>query len=105
MALIAHQENRDKLLKSLQDLGAVEVVSTKLEGLESAQHSLSLSHFEEKYAAVREALETLRPYDEDKPSFLTPKPPISRSSLVDTANRFDEAQQIIGSIKARNNFV
>jgi len=100
MALIAHQDSRDKLLKSLQDLGAVEVVSTKLEGLSGAHHPQTLSLLEEKYAAVREALETLRPYDENKPSFLTPKPPISRSSLKDTVKRFDEAEEIIDKVKA-----
>jgi len=100
LALIAHQDSRDKLLKSLQDLGAVEVVSTKLEGLNCANHPQTLSLLEEKYAAVREALETLRPYDQNKPSFLTPKPPISRSSLKDTVKRFDEAEDVIDKIKA-----
>lgn len=100
MALLAHQDSRDKLLKSMQDLGAVEVVSTKLEGLSGAHHPMTLSLLEEKYAAVRDALETLRPYDENKPSFLTPKPPISRGSLKDIAKRFDEAEEIIDKVKA-----
>ena len=100
LALVAHQDSRDKLLKSLQELGAVEVVSMTLEGLSCARHPIALSLLEEKYAAVREALETLRPYDSNKPSFLTPKPPISRSSLKETANRFDEAEEIIDKIKA-----
>lgn len=100
MALIAHQDSRDKLLKHLQTLGAVEIVSAKLEGLDSAHHPQTLGQLEARFASVREALETLRPYDENKPSFLTPKPPISRENLESTAQRFDETDEIITRVKA-----
>ncbi len=100
LTLVAHQDNRDKLLKCLQDLGAVEVARVKLEGLNEARQSETLSVLEARYAAVREALETLRPYDENKPSFLTPKPPISREDLQNTPARFGEADEIIENIKA-----
>ena len=100
MALIAHQDNRSKLLKCLQELGAVEVVRTKLEGLNEARRSETLTELEARFASVREALETLRPYDDNKPSFLTPKPPISRTDLESTAKRFIEADDVITKVKA-----
>ncbi len=100
MTLVAHQDSRDKLLKDLQKLGAVEVVRVKLEGLAEARQSAALNQLEARFAAVREALETLRPYDTDKPSFLTPKPPISRTDLENTSARFAEADDIIGKVKA-----
>ncbi len=103
IALIAHRDSRDKLLKCLQELGAVEVARVKLEGLSEARQSETLSGFEVRYAAVREALETLRPYDANKPSFLTPKPPISRKDLESIAKRFDEADEIIAKVKAFDN--
>ena len=100
LTLVAHQDSRDKLLKNLQKLGAVEVIQVKLEGLAEARQSTALTLLEARYAAVREALETLRPYDTNKPSFLTPKPPISRTDLETTAERFAEADEDIAKIKA-----
>lgn len=103
MVLIAHQENRDKLLKTLQQLGAVEVVALKRDGLNSARTPQSLSSLEEKLSAVREALETIRPYDDKKPSMLTPKPPMTRADLQKTPERFAEADKAIQKIKALAN--
>ncbi len=100
MTLVAHQDSRDKLLKNLQKLGAVEVVRVTLEGLVEARQSTALSELDTRYTSVREALETLRPYDANKPSFLTPKPPISRTDLENISARFAEADEIIGQIKA-----
>lgn len=100
MVLIAHRDNRDALLHTLQELGAVEVVKTKLDGLCGARPSETLAALEVRLSAVREALETLRPYDESKPSFLTPKPPISRDGLKNTSRRFAEADEVIARVKA-----
>jgi len=100
MVLIAHQDSRDKLLKSLQETGTVEVVKTTLEGLEEAAGPETLSRLEARYAAVREALETLRPYDTGKPSFLSPKPALSRADLQNAAERLKEADAVIEQIKA-----
>ncbi len=99
LVLIAHKDNRDTLLKVLQELGAVEVVSYQQDDLDTARAPQNLSYLEEKLSAVREAMNIIRPYNEDKPSFLTPKPAISRSDLKQTPERFKEADSVIQSIK------
>ena len=78
VALIAHDSSRSAVMKGLQEMGAVEIATTKQEELSPAPAPASLDELEDKLAAVRESLALIRRYDETKTGFLTPKPAMSR---------------------------
>jgi V/A-type H+-transporting ATPase subunit I len=99
VTLIAHADSKQRLLKSLQQLGAVEVLTSSVEGLPLAAAPDSLARLEGRLAEVREAMETIRPYDDTKTSFLTPKPPITLTELEDMPSRLAEADGLIAKIK------
>ncbi len=99
LTLIAHASGKDAILKKLQSIGAVEITATKyIEELRAAEPK-ALSELELRLSQVREALETIRKYDENKPSFLTPKPSISRAGLRSMNERFSEADEAVSKIK------
>jgi V/A-type H+-transporting ATPase subunit I len=81
LTLIAHAQSKHSILKTLQDLGAVEIISADLTDLHAAGASQSLGLLELRLADVRKSLELIKKYDETKTSFLTPKPAISASAL------------------------
>lgn len=97
ITLIAHASSKSALMKKLQSLGAVEIIPTDLEELKAAASPGSLSALESKLSEVREALGLIKKYDTDKPSFLTPKPSISRQQL----NNIDssKADKVISQIE------
>ena len=99
VTLIAHASSKHKLLKKLQQLGAVEVIASGTDGLALAGAPESLARLEVRLSDVREALEILRPYDSSKQSFLTPKPPISRTALESLPERFAEADGLISKVR------
>ena len=99
MALIAHSDNRERVLQRLQDIGAVEVAKTSLEELEAAQTPETLLELEKKLGEVREALEVIRKYDETKSGMLTPKPAITKERLKDMHSSLLEADEAIEKIK------
>ncbi len=100
ITLIAHSASKSALMKKLQSLGAVEIIPADIEDLDSAASPESLGALESKLSDVREALDLVKKYDKGKPSFLTPKPAISRQQLgsVDTA----AADGAISQIKQLN---
>lgn len=99
VTLIAHADSKQRLLKKLQHLGAVEVVASGAQGLALSSAPESLARLEARLADVREALEIIRPYDDSKQSFLTPKPSMTLAELHDMPSRFAEADALIGKIK------
>ena len=99
VTLIAHADSRQRLLKRLQQMGAVEVVTSGVEGLALSSAPESLARLEDRLAGVREALEIIRPYDDSKTSFLTPKPPMTLTELENMPSRFAEADELIGKLK------
>ena len=99
LTLIAHADSKQRLLKVLQQLGKVEVISCGVPDLPLACAPESLSRLEERLSCLREALEAIRPYDESKQSFLTPKPPMTREQLENLPERFAEADELIGKIQ------
>ncbi len=98
VTLIAHADSKQRLLKKLQHLGAIEVVTSGAEGLDVSSAPESLARLEARLGEVREALEIIRPYDDSKQSFLTPKPPMTLAELSDMPSRFAEADELIGKI-------
>ena len=100
MTLIAHADSKQRLLKALQQIGAVEVISCNMPDVPLACAPESLARLEERLSGVREALEIIRPYDDSKTSFLTPKPPITLAELADMPSRFAEADELIAKIRA-----
>ena len=99
VALIAHASSRAALMKRLQDMGAVEIVSFSQEELNGASAPDSLSELEGRLSDVRESLVIIRKYDETKTGFLTPKPAISRGELKNVRERFDETDKAIERMK------
>ena len=99
MALVAHRDSKDALLKSIQTLGAIEIVSSSLEGLAAASSPLRLAQLEAQLCDVRAALDTIRLYDDEKPSFFAPKPQVSLQTLQDALLSESETHQIIDKIK------
>ncbi len=99
VALIAHTTSRSAVMKMLQEMGMVEMTSTKQEELCAAVASASLPVLEAKLADVREALAVIKKFDESKTGFLTPKPAISRSELKSFNVRLAEADEAIAHIK------
>ena len=99
MALIAHHSNRDALLKALQALGAVEVISASLEGTQAAAAPATLAALEARLTSVRAALDAIRLYNDEKSSFLAPKPEISHHKLASAPSLLDESEEIIADIK------
>jgi len=81
VSLIAHKDNRKRLLRRLQDIGAVELSSTKLDDLETLETPAGLAELEKQLGDVREALDIIKKYDESKSGFLTPKPAITIDAL------------------------
>ena len=99
VTLIAHADSRHRLLRRLQQLGAVEVVTSGVEGLGLSAAPESLIRLEDRLSAVREALDIIRPYDDSKTSFLTPKPPMTLTELENMPERFAEADELVGKIQ------
>ncbi len=99
VTLIAHASSRPQLLKKLQQLGAVEVITSAADGLALSAAPESLARLEARLSEVREALEIIRPYDDSKQSFLTPKPPMTLAELADMPSRLSEADALVGKIK------
>lgn len=100
LSLIAHAGSKDSILKTLQKLGAVEIsVLKQAHDLKPSAEPQSLSGLEAKLSTVREALEIIRKYDENKPGFLTPKPPITMSGLHGMSEKLEEADKAISKIK------
>ena len=99
MTLIAHADSKDKILRTLQDMRAVEVISAELDELRAGQTPASVGALEKRLADVRESLEVIRVYDTEKTSFLTPKPAISRDELGRMDEKFAETDKAIAQIK------
>jgi V/A-type H+-transporting ATPase subunit I len=99
VALIAHASSRAAVMKALQDIGAVEIISAKQEELGAASAPASLPELEQRLSGVRESLELIKKYDETKTGFLTPKPAMSRGELKKVRERFDEADQAIARMQ------
>lgn len=102
IALFAHQDNKSALLKSIQELGAIEVTHTQFEGAAAGVSSEKYAHVDSMLADVRTALETIRRFDDEKSSFFNPKPGITIKQLSGLSSRLDEAQQIADKIKQYN---
>jgi len=95
VALLAHASSRAGIMKTLQEMGAVELTPMSGEELRAARTPEGLSALEQKLAAVRESLALIRKYDETKTGFLTPKPAMSRGELRQVSERFDEADAAV----------
>lgn len=99
MTLIAHADSKPGLLHTLQDMGAVEIISAETDELVAGQAPASVSALEKRLADVRESLEVIRIYDTEKSSFLTPKPAISRDEFRRYGEKFEQADKAIAQIK------
>ncbi len=99
MALIAHAASRAAVMKTLQEMGAVEITSAGQEELRAASAPESLPALEGRLSDVRESLALINKYDETKAGFLTPKPTISLSDIKDMSERFAEADKAISCIQ------
>jgi V/A-type H+/Na+-transporting ATPase subunit I len=99
VALVAHIQSKNNILKTLQTLGAVEITSAAMEDLKTPAPPQSLGKLEDKLGQVREALEIIRKYDDTKTPFLAPKPEISRSGLSDMAKKLSGADEVVSKIK------
>ena len=99
VALLAHASSRAGVMKTLQEMGAVELTPMSGEELRAAHTPEGLSALEAKLAAVRESLALVRKYDETKTGFLTPKPAMSRSELKQVNERFAEADAAIARMQ------
>ncbi len=99
ISLIAHSEQRNAILKLLQDIGAVEILNTSQQELSTAKAPECIGTLEKKLAEVRESLDIIRKYDDSKTSFLTPKPAISKSGLENIKEKFDEADKVTKKTK------
>lgn len=99
VSLIAHSDRRNAVLKLLQDIGAVEFISTSIEELNAVMAPQTIGALEKRLGVVRESLEIIRKYDESKTSFLTPKPAISKEELKNIKEKFDEADKVTEKTK------
>lgn len=99
VALIAHASSRPAVMKTLQEIGAVEITSAEQEALRPAGAPEALPALEGKLSDVRESLELIKRYDETKTGFLTPKPAISRGELKKVSGRFAEADKAIARMQ------
>lgn len=99
VSLIAHSDSRNAVLQKLQDIGAVEVISTSVEELSAVKAPETLVALEKRLSDVRESLDLIRKYDESKSSFLTPKPAITKTKLKNMQESFDEADKAISKTK------
>lgn len=99
VALIAHASSRAAVMKTLQEIGAVEIISAQQEELRAADAPAALPALEGKLSDARESLSLIRKYDETKTGFLTPKPAISRGELKNVSERFAEADKAIARMK------
>lgn len=99
MALIAHAASRAAVMKTLQEMGVVEITSAGQEELRAASAPESLPALEGRLSDVRESLALIKKYDETKTGFLTPKPTISLSEIKDMSERFAEADKAISCIQ------
>ena len=99
VAFIAHASSRATVMKTLQNMAAVEITSMKEEDLRAARAPEALSALEARLADVRESLTLIKRYDETKTGFLTPKPAISRDELGKVSERFTEAEAAVRRMK------
>jgi V/A-type H+-transporting ATPase subunit I len=99
LALVAHADNKNAVLKALQDISAVEIISTDLEQLNPADASATIALWEAKLSQVRESLEFIKRYDDSKTSLLTPLPPVSKNEFGSIKDRLSEADSAIAAIK------
>ena len=99
ITLIAHASSRALVMKTLQNMGAVELIPTGEEELRAARTPDALPTLEGKLADVRASLAFIKKYDETKTGFLTPKPAISRGELKKVSERFAEADAAVGRIQ------
>ena len=99
VALVAHSSNLNAVLQSLQDIGAVELVSTTAEQLSAMDTSDTLPALEKRLGDVREALEVIRKHDETKSGFLTPKPSITKDKLKNMQQSYEQADTAIEKTK------
>lgn len=100
LTLIAHAASRQSILKALQSIGAVEITSSSLtEELNASAEPSSLSGLEDKLSRIKEALDLISRYDENKPGLLTPKPAISRNELQGMEERLAQADEAVILIK------
>ncbi|MFA5674911.1 MAG: V-type ATP synthase subunit I [Christensenellales bacterium] len=102
IALISHKDNKEALLKSMQRLGAVEVVFAAFDGIAPSAASEKQTHMEAMLSDVRIALDTIQQYDDKKSSFFEPKPLISANQLNNARGSINKAAEIIDSIKRLN---
>lgn len=102
LALIAHKDNKDALLKTMQKLGAVEIVSAAFDGVIPSAASDKQAKIESMLSDVRAVIDTIRQFDNEKSSFFDPKPLISISQLNDAPKSLKETEEIINKIKQLN---
>ncbi len=99
LTLIAHASSRAVVMRTLQDMGAVELTPTGEEELRAARAPEGLSALEDRLADVQASLSLIKKYDETKTGFLTAKPAISRSELKKVSERLAEADAAVGRIQ------
>ena len=93
LTLIAHADSQNALLEEIQNIGAIEIIATRMEELNTASTPQSLEALESRLLGIRESLEVIRKHDDSKTSFLTPKPPITKSELKKMPEKFSEAKE------------
>lgn len=100
LTMIAHTENRERILKDLQRLEAVELITPRLDDLPPARNAPTLAELEQRLADIREAIAFILEYDKTKTSFLTPKPPITIAGLCKMEASLTDTEEIVRKIKS-----
>lgn len=81
VTVIGLKNDKESILKSLQSLGAVQIVENTFEDVDLLETSETISDIEEKLADVEFGLNLLHPFDESKKPMLQARPVIDEKGL------------------------
>jgi len=81
VTVIGLKNDKDKILKSLQSLGAVEISENNYEQADKIETNDEVIELEKKLADVDFTLNLIKPFDESKKPFLAVRPLVGRDGL------------------------
>ena len=81
VTIIGHKQDKPRILKTLQGLGAVQIEQNPYEEADSVETSQTITDLEKRLADVRFARDFLRPYDGTKKPMMALKPAIDEDGL------------------------
>ncbi|MCG0276205.1 MAG: V-type ATP synthase subunit I [Thermosediminibacteraceae bacterium] len=98
MYVFGLKKDRDRILDTLQKLGAAEIADLKEEDIDDGEVTRELSELESKLGRLKMAIDFLKPYGKEQNPLVYGRPKISVKRLQELLSREDEISEVVNII-------